>query len=236
MPGDDQGTIGRFADDCATTLGDDLVAVVLHRDDDERGRLATVVFVRDVAAKTLQRLAPVVRRWARSGVATPLVLDAEYLATSCDVFPLEILELVECHELVRGDRDPLAGLSLDDGHLRLEVEQQLKGKLLHLRQAYLECAGDRRAVRTLLVDSSPGFGMILRGLLKIADRPRGASSVELAAEVERLVGAGLATFRQVLQARRGEGALDSSASESTFASYLAELTALARYADRITRP
>ena len=242
ISGTDRDKLGRFAGDCVRALGADLLRAVLLHDAVDGGSVAgkatfaTVVIVQEVSPQLLRQVAELARRWRRSGIATPLVLDDEDLARSCDVFPLEILALMDCHVLLWGARDPLGGLRLDHEQLRLEVEQQLKGKVLHLRQAYLECTGDKRAVRTLLLDSSAGFEAILRGLLMLAGRERSADPEDLTREVERVLGVKLATFRTIQAARQGRGSVAPGESEARFARYLEELTGLSRIADRITRP
>jgi hypothetical protein len=228
-----------FASDCTAVLGTQLVAVLLHGDaalDDAlraaRGTLLeTLLIVESVTVPTLDDVAGVWKRWKRSGLAAPLVLDRDYLATSCDVFPLEVLALMDTHLLVRGEADPLAGLVVDRANLRLEVEQQLKGKLLHLRQAYLEAVGSRRRIRALMIASSTGFEIIMRGLLLLADAERDAAH-RITHEVDRLFGTRSETFRRVQAARRGVR-LPLADVDAVFASYLDELGALARLVDGI---
>jgi hypothetical protein len=200
------------------------------------GSLATVMIVSAITTPILRDVAGVAQRGGKSGLAMPLLLDDEYLATSCDVFPLEILTLMDSCVLVWGERNPLDGLVIDHDHLRLEVEQQLKGKVLHLRQAYLETAGDKRGLRTLMLDSSSGFEAIMRGLLTLAGRERATSGTALCGEVERALGISLETFRMVQAAREQRKTPADGEAESLFQRYLDELTMLARAADRITRP
>ena len=71
-------------------------------------------------------------------MAPPLLLDRRWIEDARDVFPIEFLELREHHVLLHGETDPFADLPVNLDHLRLEVEQQLRGKLLHLWEAYLE--------------------------------------------------------------------------------------------------
>jgi hypothetical protein len=247
----DRTTLDRFASDCADALGDNLDAVVVHGDvvtGDAAGEspLTTVVLVKRMDVAVLRSVASVTRKWRRSRIATPLVLDREHLATSCDVFPLEILTLMDAHVLIRGDRDPFDSLTLDHEHLRLEVEQQLRGKLLHLRQAYVEIRsnagnlgglpdiGGKRALRTLMVDSSAGFEAILGAVLLLAGHDR-ADTASISEEIERSLGLGFPSFRAVQQSRRHGGSLPPGDVETLFESYMDELNALTRLADSISK-
>jgi len=225
----------RFATDCASALGADLRAVLVQCDTGIRtDSVSTVMIVSRITTPLLRQVAGVTQR--RKGVALPLLLDDEYLATSCDVFPLEILTLMDSCELLWGGSNPLDGLAIDHDHLRLEVEQQLKGKVLHLRQAFLAEASDKRGLQILMLDSSSGFEAIMRGLLMLAGRERTAVAAVNTREVERALGISLETFRTI-QAAREQGKPPPAADiEPLFHRYLSELTELARAADRITRP
>jgi hypothetical protein len=230
----DAALLERFSSDCAEELGPVFRAVVVFGEDQSADAISTLLVVDRVTTDALRQVASLRNRWSRKGFAAPLVLDAEDLATSADVFPLELLAMTDSHRLLRGQRDPLAGLELDHEHLRLEVEQQLKGKILHLRQAFLSVSGDGKALATLLADSSAGFEMIMRGLLALAGRPRGEPS-QIVAEVEGELGVLLDSFRRVQAGRLG-GSIATADAPALFDGYLDELRALARLADRITRP
>ena len=226
-----------FAGECAALLHGELRAVLVHREPDiESEARTTVLVVSHVTPRMLREVGALAQRWRRRGLAVPILLDEEDIATSRDVFPLEILMLAASCELVWGESNPLTGCEIDKEHLRLEVEQQVKGKVLHLRQAFLEAGGDGRSLRTLMLDSSAGFEAIMRGLLTLAGRECGRDGDSIPAEIEATLDVSLATFRRIQTARhmRKEPPLDEA--DELFRLYLEELTALARAADRITRP
>jgi len=231
----DRENARRFATDCAAALGSDLRAVLVRCDAGIRtGGVSTVLIVSAVTTPMLREVAAITQR--RRGVPLPLLLDDENLATSCDVFPLEILTLMDSCEMLWGDGNPLDGLVIDHGNLRLEVEQQLKGKVLHLRQGYLADAADKRNLRMLMLDSSSGFAAIMRGLLTLAGREPAAGGAANTREIENALGVSLETFRTI-QAARESGSLPATADvETLFHQYLGELVLLARAADRLTRP
>ena len=160
-------------------------------------------------------------------------MDPLYIETSRDVFPIEFLELRERHQLVFGEVDPFADLVIDVGHLQLEVEEQLRGKMLHLWEAYLETAGSRRQLRRLLVDTPAGFAPVLRGLLhlrRVAGQG-GSDSGDLLADVEGAIGVTLPVFHRLLAVQQGDAGLAASELEGVFEDYLSEVRSLVRVSD-----
>ena len=94
---------------------------------------------------------------------------------SLDVFPLELLELRDRHRVLYGRVDALERIEVALPHLRLELEEQLRGKLLHLMAAYLEAGASPRALRRLLLDSTPGFNVLLRGAVHLRGGERASA-------------------------------------------------------------
>jgi hypothetical protein len=193
-----------------------------------RSDLELAVVLDEVTPDALRRVRPRLAGWARRRVPTPLLFDPAWLAQARDAFPIEFLALREHHVLLHGERDPFADLPVEAGHLRLEVERQLRGKLLHLWEAYLETRGARRRLRALLLAAAPGFVWVLRGALWLRgeEGARGADGETVLAEVERRFGVPLPALRRLEEARRrGEG-VPAGALEELFAGTLAEVRAL----------
>ena len=105
-------------------------------------------------------------RFQKLGIATPLVLTRSYVNSSLDTFPLEFLNMKEANSLIHGE-DILAELVIDNDHLRLQIERDLKSKLLSLRQGYMESFGSRDGIQNLISISLPAFTAIFRGTLHI---------------------------------------------------------------------
>jgi hypothetical protein len=194
-----------------------------------RSPLELALVVDEVTADALRRLQPKLSGWARRRVVAPLLLDPRWLEGARDVFPIEFLELREHHVLLHGALDPFAELPVSPQHLRLEVEKQLRGKLLHLWEAYLETRGARRRLRALLLATPPGFAWILGGALHLAGERRAAAAdpETVFAEAERRFGVSLPTLRRLEHVRRGAAPLPAPELEALFAGLLAEVRGLA---------
>ena len=129
-------------------------------------------------------------------------------------------------------QDPFAVLEVDVSALRTEVEEQLRGKMLHLWSAYLHAAGSTSALRYLLLDSPAGFDVVLRGILRLQSSERPRSPVALIAAVEKAFGVELTTMQTLAAARAGEVKLAKAALEQTFEAYLEEVRTLVGTVDR----
>jgi hypothetical protein len=197
-----------------------------------RSPLSLVVVLAAVTPQALRATAGCVARWRRQRLAVPLLFDQAYIGSARDVFPLEFLDLRDRHHLLFGE-DPFAGLEIDLAHLRIEVEEHLRGKLLHLYEAYLEAAGSRRSVRALLVDSAPGFEITLRGMLRLRGGERPPGAAQLLSVVEQAFGVALPVLRRLASVRAGEASIARDEVEWVFDSYVDEVRSLVGVVDTL---
>ena len=99
-------------------------------------------------------------------IAAPLFLTQDYIRSSLDVFPMEFLDMQENHILVYGE-DILKDLDIKTEHLRLFCEQQVKGKLVRIRQAFLEIGLKRKGQEALLKESLTALIPVFRNLVRL---------------------------------------------------------------------
>ncbi len=99
-------------------------------------------------------------------IAAPLFLTREHIETSLDVFPMEFLDMKENHILLYGT-DILSELEIKEEHIRLFCEQQIKGKLIRIRQAYLEIGLKKKGLEALLKESLNSLIPIFRNLIRL---------------------------------------------------------------------
>jgi hypothetical protein len=196
--------------------------------------LSVVVVLAELGADSLRRMRPRVAAWRRLRIPVPVLMDAASIERSLDAFPLELLELRDRHKLLYGRADAIEGVRVALPHLRLELEEQLRGKLMHLMSSYLETGSSPGRLRRLLLDSLPGFAILLRGLLRLRGgeaAPRPADPEELIGAVERVLNVALPSLRRVDRARRRRERLARAELEPLFDGYLAEVGRLADLVD-----
>ncbi len=228
-------SIQSFTRQMQELYGEDLISLILFGSaaggDYVPGRsdLNFLIVLKEVTPAQLKKSWKLLNRWHKQGISTPLFLDPQYIQSSADVYPIEFLEMQEQHRLLAGE-DVLKGLKISQENLRLQCEQELKGKLLHLRRSYLETGGDARRLEELMVASLKPLGVILRNLLRLQGQPP-REFLEILNETERAFDLELEGFREVHQLKLGYRRLERSAMESLFESYLSEVLALAQKAD-----
>ena len=238
----DRATLEQVRRDLHGLFADSLRAVALTGESagpsyrPGRSPLELAVLLDQVTADALRRVRPWIARWERKRVTVPLFVDLRWLADSRDVFPIEFHELRTHHLPLHGDVDPFASLPVRREHLRLEIEKQLRGKVLHLWEAYLETRGSARRLRSLLHAVPQGFVWILHGALHLAANegdalPSHGEGERVLEEVERRFGVSVPALRRLEAAKRAGERIPTPELEPLFETLLAELRALIQIGD-----
>ncbi len=184
----------------------------------------------DLEPETLRRLREPVRWWLGRGHPWPRLVTAELLRASADVFPIELVDLVSRHRVVFGP-DPIEAIAIDPGHLRLQLERELREKLMRLREGYVECHGrwGARGLEHLLAVSYASFARVFRAALRVLGAPAAGTDAEVMASLSTWLDLPPATFDDVGRIARGKRARDV---EAVFASYYRALSAAEARIDR----
>jgi hypothetical protein len=154
-----------LAADLQRIFGARLQSVVTYGNGGGDGRY-TLALVERLTFADLTACAPRMTDWRRAGVAAPLILTRDEFQRTLDVFPLEYGAILASHTVVAGD-DLLAGMRVSEADLRRGCELQAKSHLIHLREGYLETAGDPKAVGRLISASAPALRSLLGNLHRL---------------------------------------------------------------------
>ncbi len=125
-----------------------------------------LVVVDRLGVAELKALSKTVAQWTRAGNRPPLLFTPGELKALADVFPLELLDIRQSHRVLWGE-DPLAEIAVSHDYLRLQLERELKGKLLALREEYLLRANEPRQLAEMLTASLAGFLVLFRAVLRL---------------------------------------------------------------------
>ena len=92
--------------------------------------------LRDCSFAALQALAPVAKWWDGQKQPPPLCMTRQELERSTDVFTIELLDMQQHHRVLFGE-DVVQGLRISMHVHRVQVEYELREKLILLRQQIL---------------------------------------------------------------------------------------------------
>lgn len=123
--------------------------------------------------ETLRKLSHPILQWTGFGNPAPQCFTLQELLASADAFPIEFLDLQQSRKVIFGN-DPFNSLVIAQEHLRLQLERELKGKLLLLRQKCLLLLDRPNDLRNLLIASATTFLVLSRAALRLfqAEAPR----------------------------------------------------------------
>ena len=113
------------------------------------------------------RLRPAINlseKWRKRARVVPLVITRQYIHNSLDSYPVEFLHMKRHYRVLFG-ADVLSELAIQPQHLRLQLERELKGKLLHLRKGFIESGYDRDELLGLIQRTIKAFLPLFEALL-----------------------------------------------------------------------
>ena len=206
--------------------------------------LNVLCVLRDVDVESLHKAEQTAQWWRSFGYPAPLLWAEKELASASDAFPIEFLDLREQHRVLQGE-ELVAEITIDPAFHRVQVEHELRTKLLALRQRYLGIYRDHKMVAKLMVDALPSFVTLFRHALILAGHASLAGSVspEIAPTRKRKVleaaarrfGIDPAPFLAVLEVREGKRKLPSSEAASTFQGYYADVSRVCEQVDSLLK-
>jgi hypothetical protein len=156
--------------------------------------------LRDSSFAALQALAPVAKWWDRQKQPPPLCMTRRELERSTDVFSIEILDMQQYHRVLFGE-NVVQGLRISTHVHRVQVEYELREKLILLRQQVLLAAGSDSRLWDLVLHSVASFGTLFRhALIALGEASQSGKSGAVDALSKR-VGFDLSAVHQALDVR-----------------------------------
>jgi hypothetical protein len=227
-----------ITDDFRKIFGDDLLSIILygsgatHDYVPGKSDLNFLVVLSEKGIEKLQQVSDTVHRWKKRNVATPLFITKSFIAGSLDSYPIEFLNMKRNHTLVFGE-DALSALSFDPEHIRLQLERELKGKILHLQTRFVETEGKTKRIRELIKISIVAFVSLFYALLylKNLEIPQGKREVIKAVAKNFTIDADI--FLKCMDVREAVNHASSSDLLAIFNTYLKEVYKLCHLVDQM---
>lgn len=159
--------------------------------------------LRDTSLHALQALSPAAKWWDSRKQTPPLCLTKQELQRSTDVFTIELLDMQQHHRVLFGD-DPLKDLQIPMDLHRVQVEYELREKLILLRQHLLVSANNESRLWEVVLRSAPSFSTLFRHALITLGDSKSTSRREAVAALAQRVGFDGGSILQVLDVREGK--------------------------------
>jgi hypothetical protein len=178
-----------------------------------------LVVTENLDIKTLNAISKTASSWAKAGNPAPLLFTEERLAQATDVFPVELLDIRECHKVLHG-ANLVQDLEIDTKNLRLEIEHELRGKLIRLRQSYLLTQGKSKPVADLMIQSLSTFLVLFRASLRLFEESVPQKKFEALEKLSTHLEVDVSVFQTVQNLKDGTQKVKGVSVDELFNNYL----------------
>ena len=162
-----------------------------------------LVTLTDDSMEHLEAVQKLVSRWNRHRIL-PLFMNQAYIENSLDSFPIEFLNMQSAYRVLSG-KDVLSAIQISKKDMRLQCERELKGKLMQLRQGFIQSEGRKKRLERLIAQSVVTFVAIFKGLLYLRDQPIPVKKTEVILKAcEAFDEIDRSLFETLLALKRGE--------------------------------
>ncbi|UCE05380.1 MAG: nucleotidyltransferase domain-containing protein [bacterium] len=192
-----------ITDDFKKTFGDDLITIILYGSAArgeyiyKKSDINFLIVLSEQGIQQLRNALSLIPKWNKKKVSTPLVLTRKYIQSALDSFPIEFLTMKQHYQVVYGE-DVLSEIEIKPEHLRLQCERELRGKLLHLREGYLNTNGKTDLIKRLIRFSLPAFASIFSALIHLKNVEVPGSKQQIFIETANLFNLDSEVFKKIL--------------------------------------
>jgi predicted nucleotidyltransferase len=232
-------TLDELVTQLQAAYGERLASVVLYGSAaggdhiPNRSDYNVLVLLDAIDGARLSAASAVARAWREAGNPPPMTMTVEEWRRSSDIFPMEYADILERNRVLHGGA-PFDGITVAPADLRLQLENQVMGKLLHLRQGALLAGTDGKRQAELVAASLSTMMVLFRAVLRLHGERPPADNAATATRVGELAGFDPAPFVRAVRHVRGEAKLSPSESNQVLGGYLAAIERLSRHLDRFT--
>lgn len=196
---------------------------------DKHSNLNLLVVLKNTDLENLKRSSTLIRKFNK---ISTLFLTEDYITNSTDIFPIEFLDMQENYFVLYG-KDVFKDIQIDIRNLRFQCEQELKAKLLKLRQTYLLINNNTPALRSLLFMSFTSVLHILRNVLRIKGRKPPYLKHEVLKELASEFKIDIHVWEKILAAKNKHIKLSGKDIEPLFVNFVKELELIVNIVDKL---
>ncbi|MBS1812734.1 MAG: hypothetical protein JST84_31490 [Acidobacteria bacterium] len=182
-----------------------------------------MVLTRVLTAEELRAARPIAKWWVGQGYALPVYFTQDEFLQSLDVFAIEFRHMKRAYRVLHG-QDLLATNEASKANLRMQIEYELRGKLLRLRSLYLPSSESVESLTRLMTDSIYSFVQFMRPILELVGEEPPLSRLATVRRLSEYLALDLSPLEQILRLREEDEPLTEMGAHELFAKYLDCLT------------
>ena len=192
----------------------------------------SVCVFHDYDFSILKNSLAVISRGMSRKIAPPLFLTKKHMESLLDVFPLEFLDMKDNYVLVYGE-DVLQSLEISGRHIRLLCEHEIKGKLIRIRQAYLEAGRHKKNIKIILRESLNSLLPVFRNVIRLKNQQPAGDKENILKQLCREFNLDDHVFLPIYKDRTREVTIAHDDAEMILEKYIVELQKLAHHVDQL---
>jgi len=214
---------------------EELVSIILYGSAasgefiEKHSNLNLLVVLENTNLENLKKAARFINKFR---IINPLFLTEDYIKWSTDIFPIEFLDMQE-NRLVLYGKDILKDVNIDMRNLRFQCEQELKAKLISLKQLYLRINRHKTALRYLLLRSITSILHILRNALRLKGKKPPYKKDEILKELAAEFQINTGVWEKILAAKNKQVKLGIKDIENLFVNFISELEKIVDIVNRL---
>ncbi|MHC4269698.1 MAG: hypothetical protein ACYSTS_14690 [Planctomycetota bacterium] len=178
-------------------------SAVTHDFDSKTSDVDSLIVMNEKDLGIFDFLAQIGKKYGKRKIRAPIIMTYEYLQSSLEVFPIQILNMKTINELVYGE-DVLKEIKIEKSDLRLVCERELKGWTHNLGQAYIKSLGNDRILRELFVSFLSSYIPIFRAILFLFDKDLPNERNIVLDECEKVLNIRMNVFRELVTIKMGK--------------------------------
>lgn len=217
-----QHELEAFVAELTKAAGNNLVCVTLYGSAVSQefhagfSDLNLLCVVKELSAAAMQALAPALRSWKLS---PPLFFTRQEIADAAGVFPIEMMDIRDQHHVLYGE-DVFKNLNIPLDRHKVQLEHDLRTKLLFLRQHYIASPSDVKRIQLLMLDSVANFIVLFRHCLLVMGQTAPKARREVVEQLAHKITFDPSPFLQLLQIREGKALPETLSVQDVFPRYL----------------
>ncbi|MFH1877612.1 MAG: hypothetical protein ABH883_02255 [Candidatus Omnitrophota bacterium] len=237
LPVSARNVLEPFIDELTAVYGGNILSIFVYGSvtgEDYNPRTSDInvaLVLDDISIEKIKPGLKAIKKARRKRITAPLFLTPPYIKHSLDTFPMEFLCMRETG-LVLAGQDILRDLGeIKNEDLRGECEYQIKGKLLTIRQAYLEQALDKKGMEGLIKMSFRALMPVFQSMVKLKSGSFPPDKEDTLRKLADEFSVDVSSFMEILKDRKTDGRIGNRPAEAFISDFLVQIEKLAVIVD-----